>query len=90
MKYLLLIITLTTLNTAKAQSEFKIFGDLQIGAGITVSGESMQHATAGINAILPNSIYLRLGADLAFGGSLKDPNALISYTPIWNAGWYEP
>ncbi|MFT6501096.1 MAG: hypothetical protein ACJASQ_001206 [Crocinitomicaceae bacterium] len=79
MKNLILFLALGCYSTTYSQSENAFYGDVQGGAGTTVQGEGLFHGTAGFNAVLKKHFYLRLGADLALGGSFKNPNAVIGY-----------
>ncbi len=57
----------------------RISGDIQGGAGMLATGRNMVNLTAGVNGIFNNSLYLRLGRELALGGSLTNYNSLFSH-----------
>jgi len=73
------ILMLGVALSSLGQSSNKYFGDAQVGAGMQTSGTGIFNGSAGFNAVLSNSLYLRAGADLGFGGTFKQPDNVVSY-----------
>lgn len=80
MKTLTLITFLITYCSLFGQNSMKLYGDIQLGAGMLVKGNGLYHGTAGFNVILGNNMYLRAGGTFALGGKLTTPNSEVGYT----------